>query len=204
MTSAAVDQDTMHAQLAEHYPSEDDYAVVFRILKAVGVTAADVKSEELWNAAQILREARQQPVRPGDQQLCIQTACGSELVAETRRHLVHQGSRAGNGLFTICDIKMPDDMATITPQDPDWNLQMHGTGVRGYDLFTACPVCMNRVRQNRGHYGPYLAEREDLVPTTPVPTPPKTKAVGRNERCPCGSGQKYKRCCGAQPAQRQT
>lgn len=30
--------------------------------------------------------------------------------------------------------------------------------------------------------------------------PPKTKIaekkVGRNEPCPCGSGQKYKKCCG--------
>lgn len=34
------------------------------------------------------------------------------------------------------------------------------------------------------------------------PPPPKAapllqKKVGRNERCPCGSGAKYKRCCGA-------
>jgi len=25
---------------------------------------------------------------------------------------------------------------------------------------------------------------------------PERKKVGRNERCPCGSGKKYKRCCG--------
>lgn len=30
-------------------------------------------------------------------------------------------------------------------------------------------------------------------PRFPVPAAPK---VGRNERCPCGSGRKYKRCCG--------
>ncbi|MDA1312580.1 MAG: SEC-C metal-binding domain-containing protein [Acidobacteria bacterium] len=23
------------------------------------------------------------------------------------------------------------------------------------------------------------------------------RAPGRNERCPCGSGRKYKKCCGA-------
>ncbi|MEK4221673.1 SEC-C metal-binding domain-containing protein [Bacillus sp. FSL W8-0116] len=23
------------------------------------------------------------------------------------------------------------------------------------------------------------------------------KKVGRNDKCPCGSGKKYKRCCGA-------
>ena len=28
-------------------------------------------------------------------------------------------------------------------------------------------------------------------------TPPGANKVGRNSRCPCGSGKKYKRCCGA-------
>lgn len=30
-------------------------------------------------------------------------------------------------------------------------------------------------------------------PTVPVRKGPK---IGRNEPCPCGSGKKYKRCCG--------
>lgn len=35
-------------------------------------------------------------------------------------------------------------------------------------------------------------------PTTPqVPKPVRTAKVGRNARCPCGSGIRYKRCCGA-------
>ncbi|HEX3000435.1 MAG TPA: SPASM domain-containing protein, partial [Armatimonadota bacterium] len=28
-------------------------------------------------------------------------------------------------------------------------------------------------------------------------TPPPEKHVGRNDPCPCGSGKKYKKCCGA-------
>jgi uncharacterized protein len=31
--------------------------------------------------------------------------------------------------------------------------------------------------------------------TSPARQPPRTK-VGRNDPCPCGSGQKFKRCCG--------
>jgi preprotein translocase subunit SecA len=32
---------------------------------------------------------------------------------------------------------------------------------------------------------------------TPRPAPPpKKKKVGRNDPCPCGSGRKYKHCCG--------
>lgn len=33
-------------------------------------------------------------------------------------------------------------------------------------------------------YGKFIAIPED-----------KKKKIGRNERCPCGSGLKYKRCC---------
>jgi hypothetical protein len=34
---------------------------------------------------------------------------------------------------------------------------------------------------------------EDLKPPTPIR---KSVRVGRNEPCPCGSGKKYKKCCG--------
>ena len=30
-----------------------------------------------------------------------------------------------------------------------------------------------------------------------APAPQRAHKVGRNEPCPCGSGKKYKRCCGA-------
>ncbi|TIH14746.1 YchJ family protein [Marinifilum sp. JC120] len=33
----------------------------------------------------------------------------------------------------------------------------------------------------------------DIVPPMPIK---KDKKVGRNEPCPCGSGKKYKKCCG--------
>ena len=39
----------------------------------------------------------------------------------------------------------------------------------------------------------------DKAPPAPVPLPPKLPPipkVGRNEPCPCGSGKKYKKCCG--------
>ena len=38
-----------------------------------------------------------------------------------------------------------------------------------------------------------LAKR---VISTPVGGVPKRRKIGRNEPCPCGSGKKYKRCCG--------
>ena len=41
---------------------------------------------------------------------------------------------------------------------------------------------------------------EDINDLEMLLNPPKTKIaekkVGRNEACPCGSGKKYKKCCG--------
>ncbi len=42
----------------------------------------------------------------------------------------------------------------------------------------------------------YLGMSSSPNPTIlAVPRPPRRK-VGRNAPCPCGSGRKYKRCCG--------
>ena len=35
------------------------------------------------------------------------------------------------------------------------------------------------------------------TPADPAPAPPaQSVKVGRNQPCPCGSGLKYKKCCG--------
>ena len=39
-----------------------------------------------------------------------------------------------------------------------------------------------------------LKQLADIKPSTPQPE--KQKKIGRNDPCPCGSGKKYKRCCG--------
>ena len=32
--------------------------------------------------------------------------------------------------------------------------------------------------------------------STPAPVKKQEKQIGRNDPCPCGSGKKYKNCCG--------
>ena len=46
----------------------------------------------------------------------------------------------------------------------------------------------------------YLFVVVKLYPLIKVNAPVKAdKKVGRNDPCPCGSGKKYKACCGANP-----
>ncbi len=42
--------------------------------------------------------------------------------------------------------------------------------------------------------GAWLYDEGEIIPETVVRTGPK---VGRNDPCPCGSGKKYKKCCGS-------
>ncbi|MGH7411293.1 MAG: SEC-C metal-binding domain-containing protein, partial [Candidatus Methylomirabilis sp.] len=43
---------------------------------------------------------------------------------------------------------------------------------------------------------PRLAERSLRTAATAAPIKVAGKKIGRNEPCPCGSGRKYKKCCG--------
>jgi uncharacterized protein len=48
-----------------------------------------------------------------------------------------------------------------------------------------------------GAYRYFRKQREADADTTFTPEPRRTAPkVGRNDSCPCGSGKKYKRCCG--------
>ena len=48
-------------------------------------------------------------------------------------------------------------------------------------------------RDSRAPVSPMAA----VSPTRSVPAPRAGRKIGRNSKCPCGSGKKYKRCCGA-------
>lgn len=52
---------------------------------------------------------------------------------------------------------------------------------------------------NRGHQPVELMSQENLMPLPNVPyeISGDNEKVGRNDPCPCGSGKKYKKCCGA-------
>ncbi|HNW16714.1 MAG TPA: SEC-C metal-binding domain-containing protein, partial [bacterium] len=39
----------------------------------------------------------------------------------------------------------------------------------------------------------FIDEYEEKKDSAPV----RTEKVGRNDSCPCGSGKKYKKCCGS-------
>ena len=65
-----------------------------------------------------------------------------------------------------------------------------------YDNYEELPtrVLQNLNRMNRDRIFQLLTKPQDLFSTLFS----LSKKIGRNEKCPCGSGLKYKYCCGRQ------
>ncbi|MHB8534568.1 MAG: UPF0149 family protein [Sulfuricaulis sp.] len=61
------------------------------------------------------------------------------------------------------------------------------------ELLKALPDAM----QNYARIGRTLYEAVLSEPRIETRAPERHEKIGRNEPCPCGSGKKYKRCCGA-------
>ena len=51
-------------------------------------------------------------------------------------------------------------------------------------------------RRDEEHGGQLPTEDEPQLPP-PIEPVQADKTPGRNDPCPCGSGKKYKKCCGA-------
>ena len=79
---------------------------------------------------------------------------------------------------------------THTP-DFDWSDREPGRLSARYADLLARPVWASITLA--GMASPITAPRA----ATPAPRPARTPKTGLNDPCPCGSGKKFKKCCGA-------
>ena len=89
-----------------------------------------------------------------------------------------EGRIALNGLSLLADVAAGEELGL--PEDELEELKTHAPDLIGLWLDT-------------------LHARRPGVPANDLAGAPVTRAdkVGRNDPCPCGSGKKYKKCCGA-------
>ena len=70
-------------------------------------------------------------------------------------------------------------------EDEEWEEEEGASDLRE-ELVMTLPSCVERIHR-------FWRQRAGPSATTPA----ARRKIGRNEPCPCGSGRKYKRCCGA-------
>lgn len=89
-------------------------------------------------------------------------------------------------ILSLCCDKSGDSLLGLPPETEDRIL------ARVPELIPACVIGIATYWRRKGprQVSPWLEAR-------PRPRPSSTAIkVGRNDRCPCGSGKKFKRCCG--------
>ena len=85
-------------------------------------------------------------------------------------------------------------LAGIAPGDSDLPKDViAGLRESAPDLITDMVIALNRWVKGDPQSGFFGNENEAFGSSAPF----RASKIGRNERCTCGSGRKYKRCCGA-------
>jgi uncharacterized protein len=100
-----------------------------------------------------------------------------------------KSKRDGQILFPIlalCGDENGESLLGITPEDEDRVME---------EVTEFIPACVTAIAA----YWRGKGSKKISMPLMagPKPSPPRTSTkVGRNEACPCGSGKKFKKCCG--------
>jgi SEC-C motif len=201
----------------------EDLAAASAALNQLGLRIDGELLDELWRRQSLAKGAEPKPLarRPPKDHRLGRLVGWDEVCGDTRRDILwHEGK------FIVCDdsyCPAPDctcdealvffdrenthEVGSVWVQFKTDDLKfVPSEGSSMQDLRAVWRAYVERWPNYRDHLRErYLALRDalhdalDVVPTelrpseSPRRSPPK---IGRNEACPCGSGRKYKRCCG--------
>lgn len=88
----------------------------------------------------------------------------------------------------------PEEYLKIT-NDPENSMYSVKEDIRREELLSELKAVIELCECFESRAGEYT--EMDSIQEEEKQQPIKTKKIGRNEPCPCGSGKKYKKCCGA-------
>ena len=119
-------------------------------------------------------------------------------------------------VLRIVDMKWMDHIDIMDGLRQGIGLVAYGQGnplleyqQEGYELFTNMIASINedvlryviraqvQENQQREEVAKPIAATSGKEDTTTKKQPVRKQKIGRNDPCPCGSGKKYKQCCGA-------
>lgn len=94
----------------------------------------------------------------------------------------------------IMGVAFPDRIPELFPKDKKQSAKKRDSNLEA-TLFAMLPDAVATLQAHANAYRDNLqAKRADNYSVRPQPR--KVEKIGRNDPCPCGSGVKYKKCCG--------
>lgn len=143
------------------------------------------------------------PVLAGAPALTAEALMRSRYTAYTRQNLDHIANTNAVALADVFDRAQAEEMAA----EFEWlGLQVLAVADGGADDATGTVEfrsAFRRLGQDLVHHelahftreeGRWVYSQGDI---NPKQQPRRVVQVGRNDPCPCGSGKKFKKCCGA-------
>lgn len=121
----------------------------------------------------------------GDIVLIIRTEAPHTLIVE-RLEMVHRG------IHISCREGKPLEVTTRTGQ------VLKSSSMEISDCLIGFDISDDNIAIGCGGGNVYIGNLEinSQVSSRTIQQSPKIQKIGRNEPCPCGSGSKYKKCCG--------
>lgn len=89
----------------------------------------------------------------------------------------------------------PDEVDNIFDHSKSEVAEIREKGHDPEDLLVSVFAILPKAVETLTELGMQL-DQERISTTLPAREPVRSKKVGRNEPCPCGSGRKFKKCCG--------
>jgi len=127
------------------------------------------------------------------------TAKRLSLLPFTKTRAIHAGGTSTVNVYLV-NIYLPNNLVlrgvnvTECEDNPNFGI------IIGMDIITAGDFCISNLGGNAVFSYRYpsmdtidFVNNPPLIKKKPISSP---KKVGRNDPCPCGSGKKYKLCCG--------
>ena len=111
-----------------------------------------------------------------------------DLQSRIQRDIVHS-------IYNIADLAQQHARANGSIAPPMQQQRANGSAAAGQRVNGAAVAARPRANAVAAQNG--ASVMTNVVPNRREAVPAGSRKIGRNAQCPCGSGKKYKRCCGA-------
>jgi len=121
---------------------------------------------------------------------------GINLRSFAQRDPLIEYKREGFDMFQIMYSSIHQEVAELI-----FKIQQAGPSQKRKSIFNSLPQQLvhdeaRGLSQSAPQHVPTQQPQGESQPSAPVPIRKSGPKVGRNDPCPCGSGKKYKKCCG--------
>ena len=189
------DADGLVGALRQICPPPDELDTPEKVL----ALRRDHIEEILDGYAETLYEAKERTLGPEDMETLVRLLLLKSIDTHWVNHLTHmENLRTGVGLQAVGQ----RDPLTVYRSEgqrafTELTRQMQREVTHTLFHVTLAPEAPTTRAQANGSARAPVSPMAAVSPGRSTPAPRAGRKIGRNSQCPCGSGKKFKRCCGA-------